>query len=118
MRETKENEVMENAEITEENAEVFGVGTYTFKHPTKIEGDIVTEISYDFTKLNGKAVREARSELAKRSYFIASQQVDEVYHAAMFALAADISLDAVEAFSIYDYGKVAGIAQVFLNAQD
>lgn len=95
MRESIEKEVIETAESVEENAEVFGVGTYTFKEPTKIEGNTVKEINYDFTKLSGKAVREARSELAKRNYFVAAKQVDEVYHAAMFALAADISIDAV-----------------------
>lgn len=99
---------------TEEVAENSGVGVYKFKKPTKIDGVEVTEISYDLNLLNGKAVRHIKAELAKRGYVVAVKELDEVFHAAMFAYAADITVDSVEDFSSADYMEVADIAKVFM----
>jgi pyridoxine 5'-phosphate synthase PdxJ len=97
--------------------EQSGVGVYVFKHPTKIEGDDVKEISYDFTEINGKAIRQAKSELQKRSYTVAVKELDECFHAALFAQASGLTLDSVEILHAVDYMNVADLARDFLMGE-
>ena len=78
--------------------EVKGVGTYVFKKPTKIDGEEVKEIAYDLNLLNGKSIRNARSELGKRGYAVVLKEFDEVYNAALFAEASGLTFDNVECF--------------------
>ena len=107
------------AETVEETAEeIAGVGTYTFKSPTNIDGEEIKEINYDFTVLNGANVRNARAELGKRGYVVSTKLLDECYHAAMFAEAAGITYADVERFGMKDYSAVADIAQAFLYGED
>ena len=107
-----ENKTLETVE------KITGVGTYTFKEPTTIDGETVETINYDFTALNGSNVRNARSELGKKGYIISSKMIDECYHAAMFAEAAGISYADVERFGMRDYSAVADIAQDFLVGEE
>ena len=95
-----------------------GVGTYVFKKPTKIEGEELKEISYDFSEINGKAIRQAKSELQKRSYTVAVKELDECFHAALFAIASGLSIDSVESLSAVDYMNVADLARDFLMGED
>ena len=104
-------------EINETNETIAGVGTYVFKNPTKIDGEEVTEIKYDFTAINGAAIRRARTELGKRSYIVSVPELDQVFHAALFAEAVGLTLDNVEAFSLPDYMNVTKIAGDFLTAE-
>lgn len=111
-----ENNALVPVEETAE--EIAGVGTYTFKKPTTIDGEEVASINYDFTALNGENVRNARAELGKRGYVISSKLIDECYHAAMFAEAAGISYADVERFGMRDYNAIADIAQAFLFGEE
>lgn len=108
----------EEQEASEETKETKEVGTYTFKKPTKIDGEIVKEIAYDFSNINGKSIRQAKSDLQKRSYTVAVKELDECFHAALFAQASGLSLDNVEAFSAVDYMNVADIARDFLMGEE
>lgn len=107
------------AEAIEETAEkIAGVGTYTFKQPAKIDGEAVDTIDYDFTAMNGSNIRHAKSELQKRGYTVAVKELDECFHAAMFAEAAGVSIEDVERFGMKDYNAVADIARDFLFGED
>lgn len=93
-------------------------GEYILKKPTKIDGEEVTSIKYDFSELNGKAIRMAKSELQKRNYTVAIKELDEVYHATLFAMASGLTVDNIEALSMADYNNVADIARGFLNIEE
>ncbi len=112
------NDMIENKATEEEVAENTLCGVYTFKRPTKIDGDVVTEIAYDFSEINGASIRKAKSELQKRGYTVAVKELDECYHAALFAQAAGLTIDNVESFGLVDYNNVADIARDFLQAED
>ena len=107
----KANEAAETAENT-------GVGTYVFKKPTKIDGEEVKEINYDFNIINGAAIRDIRTELGKRAYAVSVPEIDQVFQAAMFAHASGITLDNVEAFALRDFMNVTELARDFLLAED
>lgn len=107
---TKVTAEMEAVEVEESS-----VGTYVFKKPTKIDGVEVTEISYNLDEINGVAIRRAKGELQRRGYTVALKELDEVFHAALFAQASGLTLDNVESFSAVDYMNVADIARGFLN---
>ena len=109
-----ENEIINAPETDEER----GVGEYEFVIPTKIDGEEKKSIPYDFTALNGSNIRHARTELQKRGYTVAVKELDEVFHAAMFAEAAGLSYADVERFSPRDYTAVADLAQVFLYGEE
>lgn len=103
------------AELVEETT---GIGTYVFKAPTKINGEAVEKIDYDFTALDGSNIRNARASLGKVGYVVTVKELDSCFHAAMFAEAAGISLADVERFDMRDYEKVADIAKDFLYGED
>lgn len=107
-----------NANAVEAVEEIAGVGTYTFKVPTNINGEEVKTIDYDFTALNGSNIRNARSGLGRAGYVVAVKELDECFHAAMFAEAAGISLADVERFDMRDYEAVADIAKDFLYGEE
>lgn len=112
MSENKEIVTTEEIEILES-----GAGEYKFKKPAKIDGEIVETIKYDFNEITGENVRKARSELGKRGYVVSVKELDECYHAALFAEAAGITYADVERFSMADYTAVASIASAFLNGE-
>lgn len=108
-KEIETNEVIESA---------GDAGVYKFKKPTKIDGEVVSEINYDFSEINGAAIRRAKSELQKRGYTVAVKELDEVFHSAIFAMASGLTIDNVESFSAVDYMGVADIARGFLNGEE
>ena len=110
----KENEIINAPDAVEES----GVGEYKFVKPVKIDGEEKESIPYDFTMLNGSHIRHAKSELQKRGYTVAVKELDEVFHAAMFAEAAGISVADVERFSPHDYNNIADLARDFLYGED
>ena len=101
-----------------ETAQETGVGTYVFKKPTKIDGEEVKEINYDFNSLNGTAIRDIRTELGKRAYAASVPEIDQVFQAGMFAHASGLTLENVEAFALRDYMAVTELARDFLLAED
>ena len=107
---SKEKEI--NA--TEVVAEVSGVGTYKFIKPTKIDGEEVKEINYDLNVVDGGSIRRVKGGLMKRGYTVAIKELDEVYHAAIFAEATGLTIDNVESFSPVDYMNVADLVKDFL----
>lgn len=109
---------LEVVEEVKEEVVASGVGTYKFKKPTTIDGEVVTEITYDLTSLNGSSVRRVKGELSRRGYIVAANIIDEVFHAALFAEATGLTLDNVESFALVDYMEVANIVQVFWNGED
>jgi hypothetical protein len=110
----KENEIINVPDTAEES----GVGKYKFVKPAKIDGEEREDIPYDFTELNGSHIRHAKGELQRRGYTVAVKELDEVFHAAMFAEAAGISVADVERFSPRDYNAVADLARDFLYGED
>lgn len=106
-----------SAENTEEVV-TSGVGTYTFKNPVMINGEETSEIKYDLTELTGKVVRRAKSELQKRGYTVALKELDECFHAALFAEACGLSVDDVENFPANDYMNIADLVRDFLNGEE
>lgn len=100
------------------NEKSSGVGTYVFKQPTTIDGEEVKEINYDFNAINGVAIRDIRTELGKRAYTVSVPEIDQVFHAGMFAHACGLTLDNVEAFALRDYMAVTELARDFLLAEE
>jgi hypothetical protein len=109
-----ENEIINAPDTAEES----GVGEYKFVKPAKIDGEVKESVPYDFTMLNGSHIRHAKGELQRRGYTVAVKELDEVFHAAMFAEAAGISIAEVEAFSPRDYNAVADLARDFLYGEE
>ena len=109
----KDNEI-----INESAVEESGAGKYKFVKPAKIDGEVKEVIAYDFTALNGSNIRNAKAELQRRGYTVAVKELDEVFHAAMFAEAAGISVADVERFSPRDYIAVADLARDFLYDEE
>ncbi len=109
---------MKENEIINETAEDSGVGEYEFVKPAKIDGEVRKSIPYDFTMLNGSNIRHAKGELQRSGYTVAVKELDEVFHAAMFAEAAGISIADVERFSPRDYINVADLARDFLYGEE
>lgn len=109
-----ENEIINAPETAEE----IGVGEYKFVKPAKIDGEVKESIPYDLTMLNGSHIRHAKGELQRIGYHVAVKELDEVFHAAMFAEAAGISLADVERFSPRDYNNVADLARDFLYGEE
>lgn len=107
-----------NTKAADTVEEIAGVGTYTFKKATKIDGETVDNINYDFTTLDGGNIRHARAELGKAGYVVTVKELDSCYHAAMFAEAAGISLADVERFDTRDYEAVADLAKDFLYGEE
>ena len=105
-------------EMNEVTESVKDAGVYKFKKPTKIDGEVVTEIHYNFSEINGAAIRSAKSELQRRGYTVAVKELDEVFHSAIFAMASGLTIDNVESFSAVDYMGVADIARDFLNGEE
>jgi hypothetical protein len=109
-----ENEIINATDAVEEN----GVGDYKFIEHANIDGKKVESIPYDFTELNGSHIRHAKGELQRLGYTVAVKELDEVFHAAMFAEAAGISVADVERFSTRDYNAVADLVRDFLYGED
>lgn len=86
------------------------------KKPVKINGDETTEISYDLESLTGKEVSQATKELQSRGMIIGTVELDTNYHAALFAIAAGISLEDMERFSLSDYTKATTKVRNFFLA--
>lgn len=103
-------------EVTE--VENSGVGTYKFKKPTVIDGEKKEEINYDLSQLTGVTLRRAKAELQKRGYTVAVKELDEVFHTAIFAEVAGLTIDNVESFSAVDYLGVANIVRDFLMGEE
>ena len=112
------SEKIEKANKAAETAKNTGVGTYVFKKPTKIDGEEVKEITYDFNVINGVAIRDIRTELGKRSYAASVPEIDQVFQAGMFAHASGLTLDNVEAFALRDYMAVTELARDFLLTEE
>ena len=106
----------EQIEVTAEieTAAESGVGTYKLIKPTKIDGNIVTEINYNLANLNGKNIRHIRARLGRKGYMVSAKEIDSVLHAAMFADASGLTDDNIEALSSIDYMNVADIVRDFL----
>lgn len=107
-----------NKEEIIEKEEVSGVGVYKLKCPTKIEGEVVTEIPYDLNEINGKTIRNVRTILGKKAYAVALPQFDDVYNAALFAEATGISFDSIEALSAKDFTNIAELVKDFLYGEE
>ncbi len=71
--------------------------------PVKINGEEVKEIPYDLEALTGADIQVAVKELARRGIIVGSTEVDPNYHAAIFAVAAGLSLDDIGLIGAKDY---------------
>lgn len=107
-----------NKEEIIEKTEQAGAGVYKFVNPTKIEGEMVSEIEYDLNTINGKSIRNARTVLGKKAYAVTIPQFDDVYNAALFAEASGLSFESVEAFSAKDYTNVVELVKDFLYGEE
>lgn len=107
----KEEVKVETAPATEE--EVLGCGTYKFRNPVLIDGELKTEIEYDLEELDGNDVVQAVKTLAENGIMVTFAETDQNYHAAIFAIAAGIDFMDVKRFKFKDFTKVCNIVRNF-----
>lgn len=111
----------EKRETLDEVAETeitSGVGVYKLRKPTKIDGNIVSELSYNLDSLTGSDIKRIRTALGKRGYIVTAKEIDSVLHAAIFAEASGLTMDNIEALNAFDYMNVADIVRDFLLGED
>lgn len=87
--------------------------TLELKNPAMINGEEVKTIEYDLEGLTGRDSAQAINELSKRKIFVTMTEVDQNYHAAMFAIAAGISFEDVQQLSAKDYQKACNEVRDF-----
>ncbi len=86
---------------------------FKLSKPVTINGAEKSEIEYDLESLTGADVQQALKELANKSYMPGSTEVDPLYHAAIFAQAAGLSLDDVSLLKAKDFNKITQIVRNF-----
>ena len=77
--------------------------TLTLKKPVKINGELTEKLEYDLEALTGADVLHAVKELGKRGIVIGATEIDQNYHAELFAISAGISFEDMSLLNIKDY---------------
>lgn len=86
---------------------------YKLSKPTMINGEEMTEISYDIEGLTGNDVAQAIKDLAKQSIVVTLTETDQNYHAALFAIASGLDYMDIRNLPLKDFMKVCNIVRDF-----
>lgn len=89
------------------------MSVYKLRKPVEIDGELKNEIEYDLDELNGDDIALAIKELAKNNIMVGIAEMDQNYHASVFAISAGIAYEDVKRFSAKDYVKVCGLVRDF-----
>lgn len=86
---------------------------YKLSKPTMINGEEMTEISYDIEGLTGNDVAQAIKDLAKQNIIVTLTETDQNYHAALFAIASGLDYMDIRNLPLKDFMKVCNIVRDF-----
>lgn len=86
------------------------------KKPVMIDGEEKTEIKYDFDDLTGDDIQQATKELSKAGIMVTTIELDNNYHAAIFAKASGLMFEDMRRFSAKDYAKATTLVRDFFLA--
>lgn len=78
------------------------------KKPVHINGENVAGIKYDIDKLTAQDFERAIKQLLDRKHIVKVQELDPIFHAALFAQAADMDLNDIMLLGAKDFA-VAGL---------
>ena len=84
------------------------------KKPVDINGEEVTEIKYDIDKLTGEDFEIALKQLSERKHVVKVQELDPMFHAALFALAAGLCLNDIMQLGAKDLAKAGLLVRNFM----
>lgn len=101
-------ETKETTAVTETEGTVLKLSK-----PVEINGEMMTEIPYDLDSLTGKDIQHAVKELSKRNIQILVSELDQNYHAMLFAISAGLSFEDVSLLGMKDYNKMTSIVRDF-----
>lgn len=93
---------------------------YELKKPIKIDGKEFKVINYDLEALTGEDIDQVTILLALDNRHIQFPEIDQTYHAAIFARAAGIDLSDVKRMAGPDYMRVGRIVKnfFFMDAEE
>lgn len=88
--------------------------------PVEIDGEVKKEIEYDLDSLTAVSIEQTIKSLAKRQHIVVVQESDIIFHAALFAEAAQIDYTDVQRFSGKDMLKAGRLVRdfFFLDSED
>ena len=89
---------------------------YKLIKPIKIDGEEITELNYNFDELTGEDLQRAAKDLSKHGISVNVPELDNNYHAAIFAIAADVSFQDITRLSARDYTKCTSLVRDFFLA--
>ena len=84
------------------------------KKPVDINGETVTKINYDIDKLTAQDFETAIKQLSKRKIVVKVQELDPMFHAALFAQAADMDLNDIMLLGAKDFANVGLLVRNFI----
>lgn len=83
------------------------------RKPIMIDGEQVSEISYDLEGLTGNDIDMAIKNMKQKGQMVTTVELDPTYHAAVFAQAAGLALEDVQRMSAKDYNKAMTLVRDF-----
>ena len=83
------------------------------KTAVEINGEEVNKIEYVLESLTGKDTAQAIKDLAKHKIVVTMTELDQNYHAAVFAIAAGVSFEDIQQLSVKDYVKACNAVRDF-----
>ena len=87
------------------------------RKPIKIDGNEVTELTYDLEGLTGADLDDAVMALKRAKVPLATVELDPSYHAAVFAQAAGVDMADLRRLSARDYKEATvAVRNFFLSA--
>jgi hypothetical protein len=87
---------------------------YKLKKKAFINGQEVNEIEYDLENLTKSDIDNALMECIKSNHAVVVQETDNMFHAAIFAQAAGLSLNDLNALNAKDYLAIGSKVRNFL----
>lgn len=96
-----------------EATEAADIGILKLRKPIEIDGELTSEIAYDFESLTGDDVARAVKTLTQNGIQVMVAELDTNYHAAIFAQAAGIDYLDVRRFGLKDFTKACSLVRDF-----
>lgn len=113
MSEFENTKIEEVKAVKEETTADSGCGVYKLKKPVMINGELVTEMEYDLESMDGNDIALAIKTLAKNNIIVTVAEMDQNYHAALFAIASGVAYEDVKRLGIKDFTKVCSLVRDF-----
>lgn len=89
------------------------------KKPAKINGELTDKLEYDLESLTGADVQLAVKELGKRGIIVGATEIDQNYHAMLFAISAGLSFEDMSLLNMRDYNAATiKVRDFFLDTSE